>query len=58
MGCRGLGGGCGGLYQGIPRVPPLDSVMASHGTLIPQHHRLEGRPVHLVKQQVRGGGQC
>ena len=48
----------GGLHQGVPRVPPLDGVMAVQGSLKPRHHRLEGRPVLLGKQQARGGGHC
>ena len=59
MGCGGLGGlggwlegwVSGGLHQGVSRVPPLDSVMAVHGTLIPPHHRLEGPPVLLVRPE-------
>ena len=62
MGCRGPGGlegrVSGGLHQGVPRVPPLDSLMVVQGSLIPRHYRLEGQPLPLVKQQARGAGHC
>ena len=61
MGCGGLvgleGQVSGGLHQGVPRVPPLDSVMAVQGSLIPRHHPLEGRPVLLVKKHATVAGK-
>ena len=48
MGCGGLGGleglGSGGLHRGVPRVPPLDSLMAVQGSLKPGTNDLKVGP--------------
>ena len=60
MGRGGLGGlegrVSGGHHKGVPRVLPLDSLMAIQGSLIPRHHRLEGRAFPVVN--YNGADHC
>ena len=58
-GWGGFGGSSkAGLVAASTRVFPGTASRHRQGSLKARHHRREGRPVPLGKQQARGGGHC